>query len=161
MSVLSGGAMIRYIYSSSLAKDQTPQQITAYLDGAREYNLAHRLSGLIVQMERNLLSVREGPEQVVCQYLDWLQTQPACRSLIVLARHQIEQPMFACLQLGYIEAQLGMDLKHPTQTILAQVLSLTPEDEDQRYTLQVINDFLRGKWHHRPIAYNQSKVIRR
>jgi len=156
-----GGLMIRLIYSSSLTKDQTPAQIEQYLGDCREYNRAHKLCGLIVRIDRNLLSVREGPEEMLRLYIDWLQDQPACHSLIVLASHQIQEPMFRALRLAYIEARLGMDLEHPKSDLLAQVLSMSAKDADQDYTLRAIKEFLHGKWHHRAPAHNQAKFMRR
>lgn len=139
--------MIRLIFSGSLAATPVAHQLSAFLEDSRERYRRHGISGLMVLMERDFLQVMEGRTTAVDRHFDRLSAQSRRFNLLLLARQKIDRPLFSDWRLGRIQLPLPSTDGVPQQSpILLDIQHLAPRNDDERHTLQVINDFVDGKW---------------
>jgi len=154
--------VIRLIFSGSLSAVPSPAQLNAFLGDSRSRNRRNGLCGAMVLMGRDFLQIIEGPEAAVEQMYDQLSSQSHRYGLVLVARHLINAPLFGQWHLGLIQPPPpGEESGQGMPPTMAEVQNMTGKTADESYTLKVINDFIRGKWHRSQIDPSQPVVLRR
>ena len=154
--------MIRLIFSGALPIVPNPSQLNAFLADSRARNRRHGIFGAMVLMGSDFLQVVEGPDAAVEQMYDQLSQQSRRYGLVLVARHVIEAPLFGHWQLGLIQPPPPGEAFDPsTQPTLVELQNAEGKNADERYTLKVMRDFIRGKWHRGQLDPNQPIVMRR
>lgn len=123
----------------------SPHLLAAFIANSRLRNQKHRLHELMVLMGLDFLLVLEGePEAVndVCE--QWAQRYRP----VTVVRQEIGRPLFGDWSLGLLMPPLPGHRPDPeTAAVWQQVMALQPRTPAEHDTLEVIRQFLQGKWH--------------
>lgn len=141
--------MIRLIFSGSLSYTPNERQLSIFLAKSRERFGKAGISGLMILMGRDSLQIIEGYTTVIEQEYDRLADSGQRFRLMLLARQTIETPMFAGWRLGLVRPpQPSEDGTTETPPLLLDIQRMQPRNRDERRTLNIVNEFIEGKWHH-------------
>lgn len=153
--------MIRLIYSGSVSSQPSAERLSRFLEDSRQRNQRDGICGVMVLIGQDFLQVIEGPEEDVDRYYAQAFSDTKRYNLILLSRQTIDRPIFGSWSLGLIRAEPNMDPHQPGGEILLQIEQIDPQDSHARHTLQVIREFIDGKWHHHLPLGNNPVTIRR
>jgi len=145
--------MIRLIYSGSLVRSPSREQVSEFLVNTRLRNQRKKISGVLILMGRNFLQVIEGPEVEIDYLYSRLVQETQRYSLILLSRQYIREAVFHSWSLGFIDAashqKTLMNADNPELRVLQELQHIKAPDETAQHTLKLINEFINGKWQHR------------
>lgn len=150
--------MIRLIFTCSTDTLSAPRQRQSVLDIIRRRFHSMTISGDIILLQHDVLTILEGPEAVVEQEYDSLATTPEIKQLLLLSRETIEQPCSAPgLCFVDADAQRRPDGTLPAPEQLLGAAHLTCSDRTRRF----VQEFIDGQWHHHHADWQSPQVVHR
>lgn len=153
--------MIRLIYTGSINGQQTPEQLTRFIEDSRNRHLHEGIFGVMVLVGQDFLQVIEGHADEVDRYSHQFFSDKKRYNLTLLARQTIQAPIFGAWSLGFIKGEPALNPLQPTDQTLLHIEQIIPKDLNDQRTLSLIQEFIDGKWHHhQPGIYNLVTVRR-
>ena len=140
-------AVIRLIYSGSVAAEPDPQNLAAFLADCRRRNERDGISGVMVLMGQEFLQVIEGPDDDVDRYYRQVFQDTTRYKLLLLARQEIDAAIFANWSLGLVKCEDTPNDPLPGDVSIMDIEQIDPADLNALRTLRVIREFIDGKWH--------------
>ncbi|BEV71869.1 MULTISPECIES: BLUF domain-containing protein [unclassified Paludibacterium] len=153
--------MIRLIYSGSVATEPDPQRLAAFLADSRRRNQRDGITGVLVLMGQEFLQVIEGPEEDVDRYYRQVFQDTSRYKLLLLARQEIETPIFTGWSLGLVKCDETPNDPLPGDVSMMEIEQIDPADPCALRTLRVIREFIDGKWRVRFPSSQKPTIMQR
>lgn len=117
--------MIRLIYVSQQAKALSEIEINELLVKAREHNLSHQLTGLLISAGKHFLQELEGPAAEVTALYQRIEQDPRHVNVTLVHKGPIAYRRFPSWSMSY---QLLDQLEHSMIESYLKILSLESDD---------------------------------
>ncbi|TDR82810.1 BLUF domain-containing protein [Paludibacterium purpuratum] len=153
--------MIRLIYSGSVAAEPDAPRLEAFLADCRRRNQRDGITGVMVLMGQEFLQVIEGPEEDVDRYYRQVFQDSTRYKLLLLARQEIDAPIFTGWSLGLIRGDETPNDPAPGDVSIMDIEQIDPADLNGKRTLSVIREFIDGKWRVRFPSSQKPTIMQR
>jgi len=154
--------VIRLSFSGSFTPPFSEALLETFIDINRLRNQYKGICGVLILMGSDFLQIIEGPEREVDALPALLTGGDLRASLTLLSRETISKPLFGAWSLGFLRASPPGEEKNEAEiNMLQEIEQFDPENPQTRPTLDLIHEFIAGKWHRHVAGADHPVIVHR